>query len=202
MKKTLLLLAGCPGTGKSYFDNWIRKEIPDYFYESSIDVFKEQLYDEKGFDNLKQRAKLDKNAYSMFYDDVQRLMKEEKSIISDYPFSYKQHDVLEELAKKYDYQIITITLIADPTVLYERQQKRDLDPSRHLGHLMTHYHKGDVVKDRSKIEIKLTRSEYDAFNKKRNYAGFKLGTTIFLDVTDFKTADYENTIKKVKQLIQ
>lgn len=69
----------------------------------------------------------------MFYDDVQRLMKEKKSIISDYPFSYKQHDVLEKIAKSYNYQIITITLIADPNVLYERQQKRDLDSSRHLG---------------------------------------------------------------------
>lgn len=69
----------------------------------------------------------------MFYDDVQRLMKEKKSIISDYPFSYKQHDVLEKIAQSYNYQIITITLIADPNVLYERQQKHDLDSSRHLG---------------------------------------------------------------------
>ena len=127
------MLAGCPGTGKSYFDNVIRKEIPNFFFESSIDVFKEQLYYEKGFDNLSQRAELDRQAYSMFYDDVQRLMKEKKSIISDYPFSYKQHDVLEKIAQSYNYQIITITLIADPNVLYERQQKRDLDYSRHLG---------------------------------------------------------------------
>lgn len=34
---------------------------------------------------------------------------------------------------------------------------------------MIHYHKGDVIKNRSKIEIKLTKSKYDAFNKKRNY---------------------------------
>lgn len=127
------MIAGCPGTGKSYFDNWIRKEIPNFFFESSIDVFKEQLYYEKGFDNLSQRAELDRQAYSMFYDDVQRLMKEKKSIISDYPFSYKQHDVLEKIAQSYNYQIITITLIADPNVLYERQQKHDLDSSRHLG---------------------------------------------------------------------
>lgn len=66
---------------------------------------------------------------------------------------------------------------------------------------MIHYHKGDVIKNRSKIEIKLTKSKYDAFNKKRNYANFKLGTTIFLDVTNFKTAECESTIKKVKQLI-
>lgn len=201
MKKTLLLLAGSPGTGKSYFDNWIRKEIPDYFHETSIDVFKEKQYEEVGFDNPEERATLDNKAYEMFYDDVERFMNSGKSIISDYPFSYRQHDTLKKLAKKYGYQIITITLTADPDVLYERQKNRNLDPSRNLGFILPHYHKGDVVKDRSKIKVSLSRSEFDAFNKKRNYAGFKLGKTIVLDVSDFKTADYEGTIAKIKQWI-
>lgn len=201
MKKTLLLLAGCPGTGKSYLDNWIRKEIPG-FYETSIDVFKEQLYDQYGFDNLEERSKLDDKAYDMFYKSVENLMQEGKSIISDYPFSYRQHDILQKIANDYDYQIITITLTADLDVLYGRQQKRDLDQDRHLGHLMTHYHKGDVLLDRSKIEIKKTKAEYKAFNEKRKYADFSLGKTLFLDVTDFSKADYSGTINQIKEWVE
>lgn len=197
LKKTLLLLAGSPGTGKSYFDNWIRKEIPG-FNETSIDVYKEKLYDEYGFDTPAERDKLDDKAYKMFYQSVEDLMKRGKSIICDYPFSYRQHDTLGAMAKKYDFQIITITLRADLDILYERQKERDMDPERHLGHLMNHYHKGDVVEDRTKIDIQKTKEEYEEFNKKRDYANFKLGKTIFLDVSDFATADYQGTIDKIK----
>ncbi|MCC3236869.1 ATP-binding protein [Pediococcus acidilactici] len=112
MRKTLLLLAGSPGTGKTYLDNLIRKEIPG-FKESSIDVFKEKLYDNYGFDDLKERTQLDNKAYELFYKEVAKLMEETKSIISDYPFSFRQRDTLKRLADRYEFQIITITLVAD-----------------------------------------------------------------------------------------
>lgn len=193
-----MLLAGSPGTGKSYFAKWIQKEIPG-FHETSIDVYKEKLYDEYGFDNPDEKTQLDNKAYKLFYQSVEEFMKENKSIISDYPFSYRQHDTLQKLAKKYDFQIITITLRANLDILYERQKERDLDPERHLGHVMNHYHKGDVLEDRSKIDIQKTKAEYEAFNKKRDYANFKLGKTIFLDVSDFSKADYKGTIEKIKE---
>lgn len=202
MKKTLLLLAGSPGTGKSYLGNLIQQAIPHYFHESSIDEYKEKLYESTGFDNSDQKKKLDDKAYELFYNDVESLMAKGESIISDYPFSYRQHDTLQELALRYKFQIITVTLTCDPDILYKRQRKRDLDPSRPLGFIMNHYHKGDVLKDRSKMDIQKSKEEFEAFNKKRGYDHFKLGTTIFFNVSDFNTADYDGVISKVKMLVK
>lgn len=201
MKKTLLLIAGCPGTGKSYLDQLIRNNI-EGFVETSIDLYKEKLYDEIGFDDLKERTILDNQAYDLFYKQVGKLMEMEKAIISDYPFSYKQKKILTELSSQYSYQIITITLIADEDVLYQRQAKRDLQQDRHLGHVMTHYHKGDYLEDRSKIEIKKTKEEFEKFNQERGYANFSLGKTFFIDVTDFTKVNYSKLIDTIRSLVK
>lgn len=198
----MLLLAGSPGTGKSYLKKLICKAIPDFFTETSIDAFKEWLYDEKGFDNRAEKVLLDKHAYELFYQSVENLMKKNQSIISDYPFSYRQHDTLQKLAIKHRFYIITVTLVCDSDVLYKRQRKRDLDPGRHLGFVMNHYHHGDRLTDRSQMDIQKSQTEFETFNNIRGYSDFQLGKTIFLDVTDFDKADYRGTIEKVKKWIK
>ena len=49
---------------------------------------------------------------------------------------------------------------------------------------MTHYHKGDCLEDRNKIEIKANKNEMKKFNEQRGYDKFKLGKTFVVDVTD------------------
>lgn len=198
----MLLLAGSPGTGKSYLENMICKAIPNFFSETSIDYFKEQLYERKGFDNIEEKTFLDDKAYALFYKKVEELMVKNQSIISDYPFSYRQHNILRELASKHNFQIITITLTCDLDVLYNRQRKRDLDSERPLGFIMNHYHKGDVLEDRSKMDIQKTKRDFEQFNKERGYSDFKLGKTIYFDVSDFNKADYAKLIAKVKKWVE
>jgi len=72
-------------------------------------------------------------------------MNKGKRLISDYPFSKKQKGKLQHLSEIFGYEVITIRLIGDLSVLYERSRKRDLDPSRHLGHVVSKYHYGDVL---------------------------------------------------------
>jgi len=50
MKKTLVLLAGYPGTGKSYLCSMILK-MENRFFVLSPDEIKEKFWDEYGFDN-------------------------------------------------------------------------------------------------------------------------------------------------------
>jgi len=200
LKKTLLLLAGDPGTGKSYFDQMIRARISG-FHELSIDVEKEFLYDKYGFNNLDDREKLDYEALQLYLEKVKLAMARGHSIISDYPFSNKQWGTLKRLSETYDFQVITVVLTADFEVLYNRQVKRDLDESRHLGHLMTHYHKGDVLQDRHQIEVKATKSELAAFLKVKKYDEFKLGTTFKLDVSDFEKVDYQEVIDSIDESV-
>lgn len=200
MRKTLLLLAGSPGTGKSYFDNEIRKEIPG-FVELSIDIEKEALYDKYGFNNADEKEMLDYEALQLFLDKVKTHMSMGDSIISDYPFSRKQWGTLKRLSSEYDYLDITIVLTADDDILYDRQKKRDLDSTRHLGHLMNEYHKGDVLKDRTQADIQTTKKDFVSFIAAKKYSDFQLGKTFKIDVSDFSKVDYAGTIGQVKNLV-
>lgn len=200
MRKTLLLLAGAPGTGKSYFDNEIRKRIPG-FVELSIDIEKENLYDTYGFNNSDEKDMLDYEALQLFLDKVKFHMEKGDSIISDYPFSKKQWGTLKRLSDDNNYLDITIVLTADDDVLYERQKKRDLDNSRHLGHLMNTYHKGDTLEDRTKADVKMTKSQFISFIESKKYDEFELGKTFKIDVSDFDKVDYKGTIDKIEKLV-
>ena len=51
MKKTIVLLAGYPATGKSYLCNKILEKLPEFLVVSQDDM-KEQLFDQYGFDNM------------------------------------------------------------------------------------------------------------------------------------------------------
>ena len=112
-----------------------------------------------------------------------------------------QHS-LKNLAEKYEYQVVTFRLIGDLEVLFKRSQKRDLDPKRHLSHLVSRYHKGDVLEDRSKADCLVT---YDIFMdrcKNRGYGTFELGHLIEVDVTDFSKIDYPALIKELCDLVE
>jgi len=56
MKQVLILLAGYPGTGKTYMCNKILEQEPDFVVVSRDDI-KEQLFDKYGFDNLDEKKR-------------------------------------------------------------------------------------------------------------------------------------------------
>ena len=189
MKKILLLLAGFPGTGKSYLCESICERYPELKIVSP-DVFREEMWDKYGYDNQMEKDQLIQKAWQSYYEGLGKYMKDGLKVISDYPFSEKQKSKLEELTKRYDYQVVTIRLTADLEVLYQRQRQRDLDPGRHLGHILTSYHKGQVMGRRTQADALLTQEEFLRRCTTRGYGEFSLGKLLTLDVTDFKKADY------------
>lgn len=98
MKKTLILLAGYPGTGKSYMANIIIKNFPELRLLSPDDI-KEKFWDKYGFDTLEQKEELIVRAWNTYYDEMEQDFLHGKSLISDYPFSLKQKPTLEKLTK-------------------------------------------------------------------------------------------------------
>ena len=52
---------------------------------------------------------------------------------------------------------LTIRLVADFEILWNRRKKRDLEKSRHLSHIMTHYHNGDRLDDRAVADNHITK---------------------------------------------
>lgn len=200
MGKTIILLAGYPATGKSYFCNKIREQYPQ-FRVISQDAIKERLWDEYGFDSVEEKTALEMQSWEMFYEKMNRQMKEGEHLISAYPFSEKQRRRLGTIAEKNGYQVITIRLTGDIDVLYERSRKRDLSPSRHLGHLMAHYHKGDVLEDREGADMLVT---YDIFRQRcldRGYDKFELGHLIEVDVTSYDKIDYPGILGRVGEIM-
>ena len=201
MKQTLILLAGYPGTGKSYLAELLMKQFIG-FEILSPDEIKEEFWDAYGFRNEQEKEELIQKSWVEYYHRMEWKFTRGISLLSDYPFSHKQHDQLQEVCDKHHVQIITIRMIADLDVLFERQKKRDLDASRHLGHILKEYHKGIQLTSHEEADNLL---DYDEFIQRctcRGYGTFALGTTLQLDVTDFATAPYDELMIRINELLE
>jgi predicted kinase len=197
MDKVLILLAGLPGTGKTYLSNIINNKLGS-FYVISQDELKEYYCDVYGYNNLEEKQEVEKIAWTKYYEKMEQQMQVDSNIISDYPFSQKQKPRIQELVEKYDYKVVTIRLSADLDVLFERQKKRDLDSTRHLSHITTSYKKGDQLADRSKADNLLTYEEFIKRCTTRGYDTFELGKLYEVDVTDYTKVNYSNLLEKIR----
>lgn len=196
MKNYLILLAGSPATGKSYLVNQLKEIFPDMFVITP-DEGKEILADSVGFNTLEEKVELENQVWSFYYSVLDLYMEVGKRVIlSEYPFSYKQKGRLKRLADQYDYEVITIRLVADFETLWERRRKRDIEPSRHLSHIQTHYHYGDTLEDRTKADNLITKQEFKNIISKRGYNNFQIGELYEIDVSDFSKVNYTN-LKKI-----
>lgn len=199
MKKTLLLLAGYPGTGKTYFADMVIQQHPE-FHLHSQDVIKEHFFDTYGFANIDEKKAVVTKAREYYYQKMEYYMQQGKSIISDYPFSYKQKPIFERLSVKYNYQVITVRFIGDTKIIYNRQRNRDLDASRHVGHMASKYYKGDRQENRSSAGDLIPYEKFLARGKDRGYETFALGHVIDVDTTDFSKVDYESILETIAKL--
>lgn len=69
MKKTIVLLAGYPATGKSYLCHKILEKLPDFVVVSQ-DEMKEKLFDQYGFDNMEEKVQIENKSWTMYYGVV------------------------------------------------------------------------------------------------------------------------------------
>lgn len=200
MKKTIILVAGYPGTGKSYLCNHIIKKEKGFILISQDDI-KERLFDEIGYDNLEEKEDIVHKSWEQYYKKIEKEMKEGKLLISDYPFSSKQKPYLDALCSQFAYQVITIRLVADLDILYERQRLRDLDPTRHLSHIVSNYHIGDTLEDRSLGDGLLSHDEFMHRCKTRGYGTFQIGYVFEVDVSDYAKVKYDELLCDVEKLL-
>ena len=202
MKKYLILLAGSPATGKSYLISQLMEKLSPTVLITPDDI-KETLADNVGFDNLSQKAELEVDVWQFYYQLLDSYMRMGKRyVLSEYPFSDKQKMKLKILAATYQYEVITIRLDADFETLWQRRQKRDVQLDRHLSHIMSHYHFGDKLDDRSKADNHITRDAFLDIVTKRAYNQFQLCKIFELDVTDFSKVDYPTFINGLVEYLQ
>ncbi|WP_148359448.1 AAA family ATPase [Peribacillus simplex] len=198
MDKALILLAGLPGTGKTYLSNIINSKL-GLFYNLSQDDLKEYYCDIYGYRNLEEKQKIEKIAWAKYYEIMEKQMQVGDNIMSDYPFSQKQKPHIQQLVDKYGYEVVTIRLIADLDSLFERQKKRDLDPTRHLSHIVTSYKKGDHLANRSKADNLLIYEEFINRCTTRGYDTFELGKLYEVDVSDYTKVNYSRLLEDIER---
>lgn len=198
MKKTLILLAGYPGTGKSYLAGILKNNFPELTMLAP-DTLKEKYWDLYGFDNEEQKEELIRKSWEEYYASMEIAFQKEKCLLSEYPFSEKQKDRIAKLCETYGYQVYTIRLVGDLDILFGRQKARDKNGTRHPGHVFSSYRKGKKY-DNTKADRLLS---YDEFIKRcttRGYGQFSLGTTREVNVSDFSKVDYSGIIRELKML--
>lgn len=197
-EQILLLVAGFPGTGKSRLRTLVQERLGP-FASLSLDDVKEELYDCRGFVDSAAREHLDRAALEIFLAQVRTMMAAGRPILAEYPFSEKQRPQLEAACADYEVRPVTVRLVADFEVLFERQRERDLDPSRHVGHLVDTYRPGDTLVDRRAAPRLLRREVFLDRYLHRGYGTFALGTTIEIDTTDFEQIDDDDLISRISQ---
>jgi predicted kinase len=197
MDKVLILLAGLPGTGKTYLSTIINNKLGS-FYKLSQDDLKEYYCDMYGYRNLEEKQKIEKIAWEKYYEIMEQQMQIGSNIMSDYPFSQKQKPHIQQLVERYGYEVVTIRLIADLDVLFERQKKRDMDPTRHLSHIVTSYKKGDHLANRSNADNLLNYEEFIKRCTTRGYDTFELGKLFEVDVSDYTKVNYSRLLEDIR----
>lgn len=198
MEKTLILLAGYPATGKTDLAERIKaRHTGDSFAKVELDDVKEEFWDTYGFDNAEEKAAVDARALQEWFRRIEETMKTGVQIMAGYPFSKKQKGTLAELSEKYGYRVLTIRLVGDFKVIAKRYRARDLKPTRHLAHIVTHYHKGDVLEDRSTGDDLVDLDTLIERVETRGYGTFELGHTIEVDATNVDAIDYPALLDRI-----
>lgn len=200
MVKTLLLLAGYPATGKSTFCLQFLRQHPDVLVVAPDDI-KEEVWDEMGFEDADDKAAKELIVWKRYYERLEGLMSQGVPIVTDYPFSDKQKPALVSLVEKHGYRPITIRFVGDLDEIYKRSLARDLSQSRHLGHLMSHYHKGDYLGDRRKADALVTPELLRDRCICKGYGSFQMGDLVEVDATDIGSVDHDAIIRQVDSLI-
>lgn len=201
MNKTLILLAGYPATGKSDLTARIVARHPGSCGMITPDEVKEEVWDECGFDDADEKARIELEVWKRYYRRLAELMDENELVISDYPFSDKQRACLEELAGDHGFQVVTVRLVGDPHVIYKRSLARDLSQGRHLGHLVNTYHKGDVLVDRTTADGLVTLEVFLDRCRTKGYEWFELGHLIEVDATNLASIDYPRLLDQIDELV-
>ncbi|AYD89043.1 kinase [Actinomyces lilanjuaniae] len=206
---TLILVAGPPGTGKSWMARLVLRHLEDHVLapgercqQVSLDQVKEGLWDRLGFSGPQEKALLDREALKEYERALGAAMGHSRVVVSDYPFSTRQHDLLSRLCCQHGFTPLTVRLVADTDVLYERQRHRDLETSRHPGHLLTSYRPGQVLFDRTEADALVSREELARRCAERGYSSFTLGQTLEVDVSDLDAVSYPAVLAWVEEQLR
>lgn len=184
VSRTLLILTGWPGAGKTRTASMIREWHPSLRL-LSYDRLKEAWYEAQGFDSPAARRKLDEKSLAAFWRLLGREMETGADILIEYPFCEKHVPALSALLERHGYRGVTVVLEGEPKVLWQRYMGRDRRSNRHVSYVCDVYHK-DGLKIRGRHP---SLEEYRQEGLQKNYH-INLGETYVMDMTDLGGLDF------------
>ena len=198
MKPLIILISGAPGTGKSTVAGKVMERFPDLEL-LSYDALKEVFWERYGFDNRQEKVEIDKKSLAFFYEELERMMREERNIISEYPFYQRHRERLKELIERYGYRCVSVLLYGDRHVIYEREKKRNRRYDRHPAHVLNRYHKEDFREDTKVEPIVYSEEEFWRMIEHKDYS-LKLGEQIDIDITDYDSIDLSGLYECIRKM--
>lgn len=197
--RTLIIFTGGPGTGKSGTAERFLKHLDnDEIVKISVDQIKEKNWDIFGFDNAKQKERLNWWCLEEFYLTIQNRMWKNKTILIEYPFYQRHKPTLNELIQEAGYSAVTIYLYSDMRTVYQRGANRDQLEDRHPGHLLNQYHIETYTPEMLNLVSRIapTFEEFTVAISHKVY-NIELGLDISIDVTDFSKISYEKVYQEI-----
>lgn len=194
----LIIVTGCPGTGKSHWARLLAGKFPG-LQVLSYDEWKERDWDQYGFDNPEQKRQSLERSLCAFYRTLDERMAQGLDLLIEYPFNMRHAPILAGMIQAHGYRAVTLHLFGRMDVLYQRATARDLEGVRHPGHLLSRYHKGDRP-DRTCAhpDEYASLEEFVAAAERKNY-DISLGVSIPLDVTRFEDIDERAVISRIRE---
>lgn len=103
------------------------------------------------------------------------------------------------MIEKFHYSVLTIALIGDYEVIYQRFRERNISPDRHRGHVVNDCYPEIDKKDTETIITEtLSYSDYLYGIEHRGVDRFSVGERIKVDTTDFSKIDMVSLLTQIE----
>lgn len=195
----IIAVAGLPASGKSSLAEYLTKET--HIPLICKDSIKEALFDTIGFHSRKEKTVLNRASLKIMFYAGKQIIKTGQNVILENNFENDAYPYFEMLLKDPNVQCITISVGGDTKVIYERYVKRNRDPSRHRGHVLsTEY---PEKKKPGQIPEPISFEEFCQGFQERGMTDFKIGeSVIYVDATDFSKVRYEDILLELKEKLK
>ncbi|MGI6644483.1 MAG: AAA family ATPase [Bacilli bacterium] len=131
-KTRLILIGGDIASGKSTFARKFSRE--HNLMCITKDRLKEILADQFGFKNRKENYELSKGSFQLIAYFVFQALDTKTPLVVESNFRQYELDEIEELARKYNGEIVSLVFVGEPIILYKRYLERIAEGNRHIAH--------------------------------------------------------------------
>lgn len=194
-----ILVTGMPASGKSTVAKYLSENLQMPVF--SKDNIKEFLFDEVGFCSRQEKNKLGRASMKIMYHAAEQMMQVGAAFILENNFEQASREELLQILEQYHYVGITVRLIGETEVIYNRFAERDKSLERHRGHVVNDCYPEPEGSCQENPTM-LTYEKFLSGMERRGYNGFVAnGPCIEVDTTDFSKVNREEILMQVKQSI-